>query len=135
MAGLLLCTGCDKPKKTGLFSGPIEPSLSGDWDGVFKTSGSEPIARFNLSQSNLNISGSYSASHPSVSVFGEQGSIRGLTTGQSFMLTFTASAPADCVAKIDINGHNSGDELAFNFTGVDCSCSTISGQGYGQRPG
>ena len=34
----------------------------------------------------------------------------------------------------DLNGFNSGAELSFNFTGVDCSCSTVSGQGYGVRP-
>ena len=86
-----------------------------------------------LEQSNINIRGIYFAPALSGVTIGNDGTITGLSTGQSFNVTLTATTPG-CVSKINVNGFNSGDELAFNFNGVDCSCTTVSGQGYCHRP-
>jgi hypothetical protein len=125
--------GCKSPKKSGLFNGPIAPTLAGDWNGSFQMAGTTPGMTMGLTQSNINVNGIYNATQVSGLKIGEQGTVAGLSTGQSFTLKFSATTPG-CAAKIDINGFNSGDELAFNFSGVDCSCTTVSGQGYCQRP-
>jgi hypothetical protein len=133
LACALAGVGCKNPGKSGLFNGPVAPTLAGDWSGSFAMGASTPTMQMALSQSSLNVRGDYFAPALSGTMIGDQGTVLGLTTGQSFMLTFTATTPG-CVAKIDINGYNAGDDLAFNFTGVDCSCTTVSGQGYCQRP-
>jgi len=125
--------GCKNPGKSGLFNGPISPTLSGAWDGTFQMGGSTPTMSMAITQSNINIRGDYFAPALSGVTIGNEGTVTGLTTGQSFNITLTATTPG-CVSKIDVNGYNAGDELAFNFSGVDCSCTTVSGQGYGQRP-
>ena len=125
--------GCKNPQKSGLFSGPVAPTLQGAWNGAFQMGSVTPSMQMDLNQTNINVRGNYSAPTVSGATIGDAGTIRGLTTGQSFTLTFTASTPG-CVAKIDINGFNSGTELAYNFTGVDCSCMTVTGQGYAERP-
>ena len=125
--------GCKSPKKSGLFNGPIAPALAGDWNGSMQMTGAAPTMAMTLETQNINVRGSYAAPAISGATIGSEGSITGLTTGQSFTLTMAATTPG-CVSKITINGYNSGDELAFNFNGVDCSCTTVSGQGYGHRP-
>ncbi len=129
----LSVVGCKSPKKSGLFNGPIAPTLAGGWDGAFQMGTSTPTMSMTLEQSNINIRGVYFAPALSGVTIGNDGTITGLSTGQSFNVTLTATTPG-CVSKINVNGFNSGDELAFNFNGVDCSCTTVAGQGYCHRP-
>ena len=96
-------------------------------------SGSTPSMAMTLAQQNINIRGNYTSPALSGALIGDQGIVTGMTTGQTFRLTLTSTVPG-CVASISINGMNSGDELAFDFSGVNCSCTTVSGQGYCQRP-
>jgi hypothetical protein len=134
VAALLALPACKNPSKSGLFSGPVLPTLAGDWNGTMSMGTSNPTMQMSLVQSNINIKGGYSAPTVSAAALGDSGAVKGLTTGQSFQMTFTATHPTGCVAHIDMNGYNSGDELAFNFSGVDCSSSPVSGQGYCHRP-
>ena len=136
MAGVLLIlilAGCKNPGKSGLSNGPVNPTLAGDWTGSMQMSGSTPSMSMTLQQQNINIRGNYSAPALSGVQIGGEGIVTGLTTGQTFRLTLASTDPG-CVANISINGMNSGDELAFDFNGVNCSCTTVSGQGYCQRP-
>lgn len=132
---LLVFAGCKNPGKSGLANGPSLPLISGDWTGSMQMTevGSTPSMAMTLQQQNINVRGNYSAPALSAAQIGDQGTVTGLTTGQTFRLTLTSTVPG-CVASININGMNSGDELAFDFSGVNCSCTTVSGQGYCQRP-
>lgn len=130
---LLNAGGCKSPKKNGFFQGPVEPTIAGEWDGSLQMGSTPASAAMSLNQSHLDVTGRYLTPPLSGLQLGDEGTVRGLTTGQSFELTLQATTPG-CVANITLNGFNSGPELAFNFTGVDCSCTTVSGQGYAQRP-
>lgn len=129
-----LTAACKNPKKSGFFSGPIEPTIAGEWDATLQSSSMTATMQMSLTQTQIAVDGVYTAPALSGARIGDEGTVAGLTTGQGFNITLTATTPG-CVAKIDMNGFNAGDDLAFNFSGVDCSSAPVSGQGYGVRPG
>lgn len=133
--GLLLLTvvglsACKRDKHlTGIFTRKPEPSVNGTWTGALNTASATASLSITIVQDTLNIRGTYTAPSGQASVFGTEGRVDGVTTGESFLMTLDPDDAA-CPADIDLSGTNDGSEMEFSFSGVDCASAAYSGQGY-----
>ncbi len=113
--------------RTGLAGRPPEPSMAGTWIGSLNTASSTTTITMTMTQDTVNVDGKFVADQ--VTVFGASGTVTGVTTGNSFLMSLTP-ATSGCHAELNIGGNNDGSDMAFSFTGLDCSSATIVGQGY-----
>ena len=131
----LFIVGCKDGRRHVPGANEVTPTIEGNWAGSMAMGTTwNPSMSMSLTQHLTTVGGVYAGSPLSVPQIGQAGHVTGLTTGQSFALTLQSDDPT-CHTHIDINGYNDGGtDLAFNFHGVDCSSSPVSGQGYCNRP-
>lgn len=103
--------------------------MNGLWSGSLNTAASTSTVVMNVVQDTMNINGTYTAPTGQPLSFGTAGTVEGVTTGHSFLVTLTPTDPT-CHATLQIGGTNDGSEMQFSFSGVDCSSTAFNGQGY-----
>lgn len=128
----IAAAGCKNGKRAGLFNQAPEPSVAGSWVGTMNTATSTATVSVTLTQNTLDIDGDYTAPLAQAAFIGIEGTIAGVTTGSSFLMTLTPDDPG-CVGELQLGGTNDGSEMEFSFSGVDCSSAAVSGQGYFNR--
>jgi hypothetical protein len=106
------CSGLRSP------FGPSTPSVSGTWSGTItsnQVAGSGP-ARVTISQTDNNLSGSWSVTGPNGP---DSGSLTGSVDGSAVSMTLSPSVPTSCpyTATATVSGNSmTGTYAAFNCT-------------------
>jgi hypothetical protein len=129
IAVLLVGAGCKVHRRAGIFTQDPQPSMAGQWSGTLNTASSTSTLVMTVVQDTMNINGTYTAPAGQPLAFGVSGTVEGVTTGHSFLVTLTPD-DALCKSQLQIGGTNDGTEMDFSFSGVDCSSVSFTGQGY-----
>src|SRR5690242_20246484 len=105
IAALSLLSACAKDgRKAGLMGQPIEPSINGVWKGNLSLNSHVSPLELSLTQSQINVTGNYTANDPNLSPTGQ---ITGVTTGSTFSLQFQVHI-GTCTPTLQAGGQNDG---------------------------